>query len=182
MGTNYYIITKSKKLVHEYFYGEYELSDEPFFHYRIHLNKLSCGWKPLFQNHNAFTKFADLIEFCKAHKKDISIWDEYGEVFTLDEYIREILEHANVEREPRKWVYEEDNLCGRPGKKYLQTVPCNPEEADLWAPYDHIEKTLTEREAQKKYKAWDAYISLMKEERYHRDPDYPVDWVEGEFS
>ena len=52
MGTNFYLMSKCKKLIRENFavekdYGvtdvEYELVDEPYLGYQIHLNKLSCG-------------------------------------------------------------------------------------------------------------------------------------------
>ena len=47
MGTNYYLISKNKKLIREYFavetpYGisneEYEIVDEPYLGYQVHLN------------------------------------------------------------------------------------------------------------------------------------------------
>lgn len=53
MGTNFYLMSKSKKLMRENFavendYGitdeEYEIVDEPYLGYQVHLNKLSCGW------------------------------------------------------------------------------------------------------------------------------------------
>ena len=66
MGTNFYLMSKSKKLIRENFaveknYGvtdvEYELVDEPYLGYQIHLNKLSCGWRPLFQRHKNIKSF-----------------------------------------------------------------------------------------------------------------------------
>lgn len=66
MGTNYYLISKNKKLIREYFavetqYGisneEYEIVDEPYLGYQVHLNKLSAGWRPLFQKHKTIKKF-----------------------------------------------------------------------------------------------------------------------------
>ena len=58
MGTNYYMFIKNKKVARDYFaevdeYGnvdpEYEIVDEPELGYKIHLNKCSYGWRPLFQ-------------------------------------------------------------------------------------------------------------------------------------
>lgn len=195
MGTNYYMITKNKDLAHEYFaercdYGgkypeylnqEYELYDVPDFYYQIHLNKLSCGWKPLFQNHKAFRTFNELEKFYKEHMNDITFEDEYGESYTFEEYKQEVIEHSERTPEPVKWVYKEDEICGRLGHKYLMTERCDPEEADLWVPFDHIDYSRTEREAKDKLKAYGAYVSWMSEEKYHRDPDYKFDWVEGEF-
>lgn len=196
MGTNYYMITKNKDLAHEYFaercdYGgeypeylnqEYELYDIPDFYYQIHLNKLSCGWKPLFQNHKAFRTFNELEEFYKGHMNDITFEDEYGRSYTFKEYKQRVIKHSERTPEPVKWVYKEDEICGRLGQKYLMTIECEPEEADLWIPFDHIDYSRTEREAKNKLKAYGAYVSWMSEEKYHRDPDYKFDWVEGDFS
>ena len=38
MGTNYYMMTKSKKLVEKYFPCEYEIVDTPYFGYEIHID------------------------------------------------------------------------------------------------------------------------------------------------
>lgn len=196
MGTNYYMITKNKDLAHKYFatecdYGgrypeyldqEYELYDVPDFYYQIHLNKLSCGWSPLFQIHKAFRTFSELEQFYNDHKGDLTFEDEYGREYTFEEYKQEVIEHSEVEPESVKWVYKEDNLCGKPGHKYLQIEDCEPEEADLWTPFDHAEYGRTEKEARKRLEAWDAYVSWMSDDRYSRDPDYKFDWIEGDFS
>jgi hypothetical protein len=194
MGTNYYLMTKDKNLAHDYFatkYGEgdsvyytdeeYTLTDIPDFHYIIHLNKLSCGWRPLFQRHKTFSSFAELEQFYTDHTSpDTWIEDEYHEVFTWEQYKQEILDHANVEPKPVKWVYEEDKMFGKPGVKYLQTKQCEPEEADLWVPFNHVEKYRSAKEAQELFKAWDSYIGW--DPGYSNDPDYPIDWTDGEFS
>lgn len=196
MGTNYYMITKNKDLAHEYFaekcdYGgkypeylnqEYELYDVPDFYYQIHLNKLSWGWKPLFQNHKAFRTFNELEKFCNEHMDDLTFEDEYGQEYSFEEYKKEVVEHSERTPEPVKWVYKEDEICGMPGHKYLMTEKCDPDEADLWIPFDHIDYSRTEKEAKNKLKAYGAYVSWMSEERYHRDPDYKFDWVDGDFA
>lgn len=60
MGTNYYFMSRNKELMQTCFadkseWGvlgeEYTIVDEPYLGYRCHLNKLSCGWRPLFQKH-----------------------------------------------------------------------------------------------------------------------------------
>ena len=194
MGTNYYMITKNKDLAHKYFatecdYGgeypeyldqEYELHDMPDYYYEIHLNKLSYGWKPLFQVHKAFSTFKELEQFYLDHKDDLTFEDEYGRTYTFEQYKKKVVDHSNVEPEPVKWVYEEDPICGRPGHKYLRTRRCNPDEADLWTPFDHREYARTEEEARDFLAAYDAYVSDWHE-RYKRDPDYKFDWTEGEF-
>ena len=194
MGTNYYMITKNKNLAHEYFaekcdYGgkypeylnqEYELHDVPDFYYEIHLNKLSGGWKPLFQNHKAFRTFNELEKFCNEHMDDLTFEDEYGQEYSFEEYKKKVIEHSERTPEPVKWVYKEDSMFG--GHKHLMTERCELDEADLWIPFDHIDYSRTEREAKDILCAYDTYVSWMSEEKYHRDPDYKFDWVEGDFS
>lgn len=57
MGTNFYLMSRNKKLMREHFAVEtendikdieYAIVDEPYLGYKVHLNKLSCGWRPLF--------------------------------------------------------------------------------------------------------------------------------------
>ena len=66
MGTNYYFMSRNKELMQTCFaekseWGvlgeEYTIVDEPYLGYRCHLNKLSCGWHPLFQKHKMFDSF-----------------------------------------------------------------------------------------------------------------------------
>ena len=77
MGTNFYLMSRSKKLIRENFavekdYGitdeEYEIVDEPYLGYQVHLNKLSCGWRPLFQRHKNIKTFKELEDFCLNNK------------------------------------------------------------------------------------------------------------------
>ena len=108
------------------------------------------------------------------------IQDEYGETYAWEDYKKEVVDHGSSKPEPVKWVYKESKLFGNNGKKYLFTEDCDPEEADLFAPFDHSEYGRTEKMAQEKYKAWDYYIGSKPD--YSADPDYPVDWVSGDFS
>jgi len=62
MGTNYYFMSRNKEL--------------------IHLNKLSCGWRPLFQKHRAFDSFRELEAFYREHQADLEIYDEYGRQYS----------------------------------------------------------------------------------------------------
>lgn len=188
MGTNYYFVTKSRRIAHKYFaevesWGtydeEYKLCDIPDFHYEIHLNKLSWGWQPLFQKHKAFQTFAQLEEFYLEHQKYLKIYDEYEQEYAWDKYKQKIIDHASREPEPIKWVYDEDIICGKSGRKYLHTVKCEPEEAELWIPFSHIEYALTEKAAKNRLHVYDYYIHDMD---YTADPDYPIDWVSGDFT
>lgn len=197
MGTNYYMITKNKDIAHKYFaelcdFGgkypeilnkEYTLEELPEYRYVIHLNKLSWGWRPLFERHDkAFTTFQELEKFVDDHKDDLVFEDEYGEVYTFDEYKQHIIDHAGRKPEPMKWEYVEDRWSGRSGHKCLQTVECEPDEADLWLPFNHKEYSVTQEKAQQKYGVWEHHAFFKEGDRYFEDPDYPVDWVYGDFS
>ena len=86
MGTNFYMMTKSKKLVEKHFPYEYEIVDTPYFGYEIHIGKRSFGWMPLFQEHkSAYDSVEGMKEFIRKHQKSIRIFDEYSREFTLEE-------------------------------------------------------------------------------------------------
>lgn len=175
MGTNYYFITKNKHIAHDYFEGEYDLVDEPDFRYEIHLNKCSCGWKPVLENHKSFQSFADLEKFYYEYQEDIRIEDEYQKEFTFEEYKEILINHSQREPQPMKWVYKKLELFGWA----LTTEKCSPEEAELWIPFDHMEYTETRSKAQEKFGVYEPSFGRVT---YHRDPDYNFDWSDGRFS
>lgn len=185
MGTNYYLVTRNKVLAHDFFEGEYELVDEPDFGYEIHLNKLSYGWKPLFQRHNkAFKTWNELQKFYLDHASDLKIYDEYGTYYEFWEYKKEILDHAAREPKPVKWEYDYEPIdlkyYPETARKHLHTVSCHLEEAELWTPFDHIEYFETEKAAKKKFGVYSYHI--FDDFKYWNDPDYKIDWTEGDFS
>lgn len=107
MGTNFYLTTSNKKFVKKYFTGEYELTYDPYFRYEIHLNKRSCGWKILYQAHpKAWNSVEEMLEFIKKYSNKVEIYDEYNSRYTLEEYIKEVVEwDKNYEK--KKIYYDE---------------------------------------------------------------------------
>lgn len=193
MGTNYYFMTKNKELVHKHFavehdWGvtdeEYKIVDNPSLGYEIHLNKLSHGWRPLFQRHKAFTTWDELEKFYYAHENDLHVYDEYSHFWTFADYKQHVFDHAAREPEPMKWEYGCDpiELKYHPERaiKRLQTVHCKPEEAELWIPFNHIEYFETEKAAKKKFGVCNYHI--FDNFKYWNDPDCKIDWTEGDFS
>lgn len=183
MGTNFYFMTKNKELVHKFFDREYELTEEPYLGYEIHLNKLSFGWRPLFQKHNEFDTWNKLEQFYLSHKDNLDVYDEYGEKYEWEAYKRRIFDHAAREPEPMKWYYGKD-----PKIKHLQITRdtlyfdrCDPYKADFWIPIDHVEYIRTEREARLKF-GLGIGNEWCSEFEYWNDPVYKIDWVEGDFS
>lgn len=183
MGTNYYLTTTNKDLAHDKFGWNYQYREDPELCYAIHLNKCSFGWRPLFQRHEQFQSFNELLDFIESCGDGMKIYDEYGRKYTVDEYKDMMVNHADRELMPEKWVYsvtDFDKKYSKNPKPSLHTEECEPEEADLWIPFIHDEYARTEREARRKYKLYpEADFSVMN---YSRDPDYPFDWVDGEFS
>ena len=190
MGTNYYLFTQSKQLAHKHFaealeYGvigeEYEIVDEPRFGYEIHLNKNSCGWRPLFQCHKAFKTFAELESFDKKHEKSLTIYDEYGKEYEWEDYKHIVISHGNAKPCPMKWVYGEERIFSD-GIKYLHTEECDPDEAEIWIPFDHLKYAQSEQDAARRLNCSDRYYCDPKDFYSHNDKDYPIDWAIGDFS
>lgn len=119
MGTNFYLMSRNKKLMREYFAVEteytikdieYEIVDEPYLGYEVHLCKLSAGWRPLFQRHKTISTFKELEEFCLENKSMVSIYDEYGRRYTWKQYFKKVYNHSQRKAEPRKWIYDIDPI------------------------------------------------------------------------
>ena len=117
MGTNFYLMSRNKKLMREYFAVEteytikdieYEIVDEPYLWYEVHICKLSAGWRPLFQRHKTISTFKELKEFCLKNKSMVSIYDEYGRRYTWKQYFKKVYNHSQRKAEPRKWIYDID--------------------------------------------------------------------------
>lgn len=187
MGTNFYLMSKSKKLIRENFavekdYGytdeEYGIVDEPYLGYRVHLNKLSCGWRPLFQKHKNIRTFKELEDFCLKNKNVIGIYDEYGKKYTWKQYYNRVYGHSQRKPEPFKWVYEVDPIF-KDSKSTLHVVPCAESEAEIYMPFCSKEYQEKEKLAKKRFHV---YERIWCDEKYWEDPDYPFDWTEGEFS
>lgn len=111
MGTNFFCIekisrrqrSKIKSLLREYIevvdkvntacdfhelhskYNEMILESIPE---RVHLGKRSYGWQFLWDFHNG-RYFKANLESIKKYLKDKIIFDEYGEVFSLDQFLNE---------------------------------------------------------------------------------------------
>lgn len=186
MGTNYYFMSRNKELMQTCFaekseWGvlseEYTIVDDPYLGYRCHLNKLSCGWRPLFQKHRVFDSFRKLEAFYREHQADLEIYDEYGRQYSWEEYFETVCGHGQYQPEPMKWVCEVNPMS--PDKKtHLRTVKCSEEEAELYSPFNHIEYEKTLQKARQKFGVYEREYGQAK---FWNDPDYLFDWTEGEF-
>ena len=63
----------------------YELTDQPYFGYEIHVAKTSFGWLPLFQGHK--DGINSVAEYKAAHDTgEFKIYDEYGTEYNWDAF------------------------------------------------------------------------------------------------
>jgi hypothetical protein len=89
MGTNFYLMTKSKEVRDKYFGYDYELTDTPDWGYEIHIAKTSGGWRPLFQSHDCFKSIKQLKELYGTG--EFVLYDEYGTTYSWEEFDERVL-------------------------------------------------------------------------------------------
>lgn len=109
MGTNFYLMTKSKEVRDQYFGYDYRLTDEPDWGYEIHIAKTSAGWLPSFQAHNCFRSIAELKLLYETGK--FIIYDEYGDMYNWAEFDERVLKHNGGVRGavPREKIVQDRN-------------------------------------------------------------------------
>ena len=90
MGTNFYLMTKSKEKRDQYFGWDCELTDTPDWGYQIHIAKTSCGWLPLFEAHDGIGSVKQLKAVY--HSGEFVISDEYGTVYNWSEFDKRVLQ------------------------------------------------------------------------------------------
>lgn len=164
MGTNFYMMSRNKKLMREYFAVEteytikdieYEIVDEPYLGYKVHLCKLSAGWRPLFQRHKTISTFKKVEEFCLKNKSMVSIYDEYGRRYTWKQYFKKVYNHSQRKAEPRKWIYDIDPIFPDNGAR-LHMASCTEQKRKYICHYV-IENTT-------RMKNWRRYVFMCMKE------------------
>ena len=102
------MMTTDKELVNKYFDGEYEIVDDPYLAYEIHIGKRSAGWKPLFEAHdNAYTSVSEMLNFIMNHP-EIHIFDEYGESISIAQLKEELIDWA--ENQEKRMIHYDDYI------------------------------------------------------------------------
>ena len=89
MGTNFYIMTKSKEARDKYFGWNYKLTDTPDWGYQQHVAKTSCGWLPSFDGSGCFKSIRELKNIYNSG--EFILCDEYGTIYTWDEFDERVL-------------------------------------------------------------------------------------------
>ena len=110
MSTNFYLITKNKQQAEKWFKYEYNLTDEPYWGYEIHIAKTSMGWLPLFEAHKNIRSIKQLKECYDSG--DFEIIDEYCDSYNWQEFEKRVLGHNGgidgaVEKHPRMIDYDD---------------------------------------------------------------------------
>ena len=114
------MMTTDKELVNKYFDGEYEIVDDPYLGYEIHIGKRASGWKPIFEDHNsAYDSVSGLLDFLQRHRDKVKIYDEYNELLTINQLKEELIDWA--ENQERRIIHY-DGYIG-----------------EIQAPIDHVE-------------------------------------------
>lgn len=100
-------MTTDKELVNKYFDGEYEIVDDPYLGYEIHIGKRSVGWKPLFEIHEkAYDSVSDLLDFLKRYQDKVKIYNEYNEIHTIEQLKEELIDWAK--NQEKRTIYYDD--------------------------------------------------------------------------
>lgn len=103
MGTNYYMSTKDKSKRDKWLnFDEYHLTDEPDWGYEVHIGKVSCGWKPLFQAHDRLNSLA--LYKLMYDEGGWSLYDEYRQVLSWEDF-KDIID-SFTDGKPRRSVID----------------------------------------------------------------------------
>lgn len=113
-------MTTDKELVNKYFDEEYEIVDDPYLGYEIHIGKRASGWKPIFEDHNsAYDSVSGLLDFLQRHRDKVKIYDEYNELLTINQLKEELIDWAD--NQERRVIHYDDYI------------------GDIETPIDHVE-------------------------------------------
>lgn len=113
------MMTTDKELVNKYFEGEYEIVDDPYLGYQIHIGKRAGGWRPLFEAHEkAYSSVSELMQFIMNHP-EIHIFDEYGESLSISQLREELIDWAD--NQEKRMIHYDDYI------------------GEIQAPIDHVE-------------------------------------------
>lgn len=91
------------------------------------------------------------------------------------------LAHTHFASETEWGVTGEEDEFFPSGGKYVHITDCNPEEAEIWTPLNHLEYAQKEKNAVKRFRVEDSIRHDSGEFYSHSDEEYAIDWSKGDF-
>lgn len=86
MSTEYYIITKDKaKAMGTFNIDEFELTDTPYWGYRVRAMTISAGWKPMLYAYHKVESASDYVELLGTENWEM--YDEYSHKISMNDFI-----------------------------------------------------------------------------------------------
>ena len=117
MGTNFYFFTQNRAVA-DLMGPRREVTDIPDLGWELHIAKTSCGWKPVFEEHEQIHSVRDLDKFYHDHQRGIVIFDEYGTEYSWPQFVERVIKHGTpkvfdpeIGMYTGNWRCESDNDC-----------------------------------------------------------------------
>lgn len=117
MGTNFYFFTQNRAVA-DLMGPKREVTDIPELGWEMHIAKTSCGWKPVFEEHEHIHSVRDLDRFYHDNMRYLTIFDEYGQKYTWPEFEERVIKYGTpkvfdpeIGMYTGNWRCESDNDC-----------------------------------------------------------------------
>lgn len=117
MGTNFYFFTQNRAVA-DLMGSKREVTDIPELGWELHIAKTSCGWKPVFEEHEQIHSVRDLDKFYHDNRHYLTIFDEYEQKYSWPEFEERVIKHGTPKVfDPKigmytgNWRCESDNDC-----------------------------------------------------------------------
>ena len=117
MGTNFYFFTQNRAVA-DLMGSKREVTDIPELGWEMHIAKTSCGWKPVFEEHEQIRSVRDLDRFYHDNRHYLTIFDEYGTEYSWPEFEERVIKHGTpkvfdpeIGMYTGNWRCESDNDC-----------------------------------------------------------------------
>ena len=117
MGTNFYFFTQNRAVA-DLMGSKREVTDIPELGWELHIAKTSCGWKPVFEEHEQIHSVRDLNRFYHDNMHYLIIFDEYGQRYNWQEFEERVIKFGTpkvfdqeIGMYTGNWRCESDNDC-----------------------------------------------------------------------
>lgn len=117
MGTNFYFFTQNRAVA-DLMGPKREVTDIPELGWEMHIAKTSCGWKPVFEEHEHIHSVRDLDRFYHDNMRHLTIFDEYGQKYSWPEFEERVIKYGTpkvfdpeIGMYTGNWRCESDNDC-----------------------------------------------------------------------